>query len=63
MTVRNRPNLKTMYNDIIAASATPSCDWINFDSANLEARVMEIPTFEDVSLHVDVGSVVAFLSR
>lgn len=63
ITVRNRPNLKRMYKDVVESSATPHCDWISFDSAGLTARVTQLPTYDDVSLHVDVGAVVAFLSR
>ena len=63
ITLRNRPNLKSVYQSIIESSATPSTDWISFDPQNLEATVVSLPTFEDVSLPVDVGQVVAFLSR
>ncbi len=61
--VRNRPNLKKLYKNIIEGSVVPSTNWLAFDAENLEARVLTLPTFEDVSLPVDVGQVVAFLSR
>jgi len=63
ISVRNRGNLKTYYNSVIESSALPSTNWISFDPANLTATVTTLPTFEDVSLPVDVGQVVAFLSR
>lgn len=63
ITLRNRPNLKKMYRDVVDNSATEACSWINFDSAELKATVASLPIFEDVSLPVDVGQVVAFLSR
>lgn len=63
ITLRNRPNLKSLYQGILESAATPRTDWISFDSDSLEATVTSLPTFEDVSLPVDVGQVVAFLSR
>ncbi len=63
ITVRNRPNLKAMYQGIVESTTTENCDWINFDSGELKAIVTTLPSFEDVSLPVDVGQVVAFLSR
>lgn len=63
ITVRNRPNLRTMYSDLANADTSQRADWINFDGASLKAVVTQIPTMEDVSLKVDVGSVVAFLAR
>ena len=63
ITIRNRPNLKVHYRDVVDATVQPQTDWITFDPQNLEATVTAIPGFEDVSLPVDVGQVVAFLSR
>jgi small subunit ribosomal protein S4 len=63
VTVRNRPNLKAMYSGLVESGSLPSCDWISFDPGALRATVTALPTFEDVSLPVDVGQVVAFLSR
>ncbi len=63
VTLRNRPNLKKMYREVVDGSAQPQCDFVNFDSDNLSAIVTAVPTYEDVSLPVDVGAVVAFLSR
>jgi len=63
VSIRNRPNLKNLYRGILESSSTPRTNWINFDPDSLEATVTSLPTFEDVSLPVDVGQVVAFLSR
>ena len=63
ITVRNRPNLQAFYKELVESSATPSCDWLSFDPAKLEITVTTLPSYEDVSLPVDVGQVVAFLSR
>ncbi|MGH7127315.1 MAG: 30S ribosomal protein S4 [Planctomycetaceae bacterium] len=63
ITVRDRPNLRKMYQNVVEASTVPQTNWISFDPALLEARVLSLPTYDDVSLPVDVGQVVAFLSR
>lgn len=63
ITVRNRPNLRRMYADLANADTSQRADWISFDGAELKAVVTQVPTMEDVSLKVDVGSVVAFLAR
>jgi small subunit ribosomal protein S4 len=63
VTIRNRPNLRMLYSGIIESSVVPQADWIVFDQQTLEATVTSLPSIEDVSLAVDVGQVVAFLSR
>lgn len=62
ITVKNRPNLKKMYQEVSSASQG-DCSWVSFDSDELKAVVTSLPTMDDVSLPVDVGQVVAFLSR
>jgi small subunit ribosomal protein S4 len=63
ITLRNRPNLKNLYKAVIEESSPSRTDWIDFDSNSLTATVTSLPSFQDVSLPVDVGQVVAFLSR
>lgn len=63
ITLRNRPNLQKMYREIVDSHHAEGCDWISFDEKELKAIVTSLPTFDDVSLPVDVGQVVAFLSR
>lgn len=63
ISVRNRPNLKKVYQEIVGAASSTECHWITLDSDGLKATVTSLPTYEDVSLPVDVGQVVAFLSR
>ena len=63
VTVRNRPNIKALYQGLVESATSPETHWIVFDSATLAATVTSLPSFEDVSLPVDVGQVVAFLSR
>jgi small subunit ribosomal protein S4 len=61
--VRKRPNLQGIYRELAQASTSTHCEFLSADSENLEVVVTTLPTFEDVSLPVDVGQVVAFLSR
>lgn len=61
--VRNRPNLQTYYRGVIESSSSEQCPFLTVDASKLEAIVSAPPAFEDVSLPVDVGQVVAFLSR
>lgn len=61
--VKNRPNIQALYRAIQEGGSVPRTDWISFDPGALEARVNSLPTYEDVSLPVDVGQVVAFMSR
>jgi small subunit ribosomal protein S4 len=63
ITLRNRPNIQAMYKNVVESSTLPQCDWITFEPAQLRAVVTTLPTFDDVTLQVDVGQVVAFLSR
>lgn len=63
ISVRNRPNLQSVYREVAEGSSTPRCDWLSFDAQSLTVTVTSLPTMQDVSLPVDVGQVVAFLSR
>ena len=63
ISVRNRPNLKTLYGSLLDSGSTNDADWSDVDTDNLSATVTALPTAEDVSLPVDVGKVVVFLSR
>lgn len=63
ITVRNRANVQKHYKQLIESATVPQNNWINFDAGSLTATVTGLPTFEDVLLRVEVGQVVAFLSR
>lgn len=63
ITVRDRPNLKNLYREWVDSNATEVCEWIAFENNELRAVVTALPTYADVSLPVDIGKVVAFLSR
>lgn len=63
VTVKNRPNLKALYTERVGSNSRGNTPWISFDAGDLKAIVTTLPGIDDVSLPVDVGQVVAFLSR
>ncbi len=63
ITVRNRPNLKEIYRERMSNKSGEDVSWVSVDNDALKAVVTTLPTIDDVSLRVDVGSVVAFMSR
>lgn len=63
ITVRNRPNLQSLYEGSLSSSTSQQTGWLSASSDELKVIVTSLPQFEDVSLPVDVGQVVAFLSR
>jgi len=63
ITIRNRPNLKKMYHEVVESGSRQPVDWLSFDAKDLEARVTALPTAKDVSLPIDILQVVAFMSR
>ncbi|MCA9080631.1 MAG: 30S ribosomal protein S4 [Planctomycetaceae bacterium] len=63
VTVKNRPNLKQLYTGRISEVTNEGCAWISFDGTDHKAIVTSLPGFDDVSLPVEVGQVVAFMSR
>lgn len=63
ITIRPRPNLKKLYQELAESASRQPVDWISFDAKELEATVTALPTAKDVSLPVDILQVVAFMSR
>ena len=63
ITLRNRPNLKEIYRDRVSNKSGEDVSWVHMDSDEMKATVTTLPTIDDVSIKVDVGSVVAFMSR
>ncbi len=64
ITLRNRPNVRKLYRDIVDSASRQSTDWVSFDAKDLEARVQALPTAKDASVPpVEIGRVVAFMSR
>jgi small subunit ribosomal protein S4 len=63
ITVRNRPNLKKYYQEVVGSGSSSGSNWISFEGDELKAIVSSLPGVGDISLPVDVGQVVAFMSR
>ncbi|MEP3480484.1 MAG: 30S ribosomal protein S4 [Fuerstiella sp.] len=63
VTLRKRPNIEKLYKGISESLTTTDVDWINSDMSNMSCIVTVRPTFEDVSLLVDVNQVVSLMSR
>ena len=63
ITLRKRPGIQKLYKAIGENLTLPQTEWINFDQATMTAIVTTLPTYEDVSLVVDINQVVTFLSR
>jgi small subunit ribosomal protein S4 len=62
ITVRNRPNLTKLYKEQAGSGDSTTADWMSVDDEQ-KVTITSYPTFDDVTLPVDVGQVVAFLSR
>lgn len=63
ITVRPRTNLQTIYRSQIEESQSEPVEWLGVDQETLRATVLGLPGPTDVSLRVDVNTVVEFLSR
>ncbi len=64
VTVRNRPNLRNLYQAIAAMGVDGSgIEWVAYDNETLTATVQGTPSASDISLPVDVNIVVEFMSR
>ena len=63
ITVRPRPNLQTIYRSLMEETQADGLDWLTVDRDTLRATVQGLPGPTDVSLPVDVNTVVEFLSR
>jgi small subunit ribosomal protein S4 len=62
--VRGREALRDVYKGVLATTSAPQpLDWVTFDGEGLKATVQGLPGPSDISLPVDVNSVVEFLSR
>jgi small subunit ribosomal protein S4 len=63
ITLRNRPNIRKMYNTVGESSGGTTAEWLAVDKASMKIIVTTLPTVDDVGLKVDVGPVVVFMSR
>jgi small subunit ribosomal protein S4 len=63
ITVRPRTNVQNFYMGIAEVDGGGALDWVSFDAQTLCATVQGVPGPSDISLPVDVNTVVEFLSR
>ncbi len=63
VTVRPRVNLQTIYRSQLEEGQTQGTDWLTMDRETLRITIQGLPGPSDVSLPVDVNTVVEFLSR
>jgi small subunit ribosomal protein S4 len=63
VTVRPRSNLYAVYRSLADESETQPADWLTVDRETLRATVQGLPGPSDISLPVDINTVVEFLSR
>jgi small subunit ribosomal protein S4 len=63
VTVRPRGNLHAVYRSLVQEAQTQPIDWLTVDAETLRATLLGLPGPSDVSLPVDVNTVVEFLSR
>ena len=63
VTIRNRANLKTIYEGRIQEAEGQPADWLTVDTGEMMATVQALPEASDISLPVDANTVVEFLSR
>jgi len=63
VTVKDRPNLRKLYEGLASSGSRQDTAWISFIPAEQKAIVTTLPGADDISLPVDVGQVVAFMSR
>jgi small subunit ribosomal protein S4 len=63
ITVRPRPNLQIMYRSNLEEQQGESVEWLGIDRTTLQSTVHGMPGPSDISLPVDINTVVEFLSR
>ena len=63
ITVRARTNLQTVYRSLMEETQPEPTEWLTSDMQTLRATVQGAPGASDISLPVDVNTVVEFLSR
>ena len=61
VSVRNRPNVQTMYRNL--PTGGESLSWLNVDKEALRITVTGYPGGADISLPVQMGLVIEFMSR
>lgn len=61
--LRERENLQKFYRELVERANNVRPDWLALDQEKMEIRVVALPTYEDISLPVDVDRVVALMTR
>lgn len=61
--VRRRSNLEQYYSLVMESARREPCGWINTDEDALRVTVVGYPGHEDITLPVDILSVIEFMSR
>jgi small subunit ribosomal protein S4 len=63
ITVRPRGNLHIVYRSLMEETQPEPMEWLSSDMQTLRATVQGLPGASDISLPVDINTVVEFLSR
>jgi small subunit ribosomal protein S4 len=63
ITVRTREKIQRLYQAANQDSATEPVEWLAFDPETLRATMQGLPGPSDISLPVDVNTVIEFMSR
>jgi small subunit ribosomal protein S4 len=63
ITVRSREKLQYLYQHASSESSAEPLDWVSFDTETLRATVQGLPGPSDISVPVDINTVVEFMSR
>ncbi len=61
--VKPRGNLQTLYRSVLADQSGDPPVWITTEKDQLSASVTQLPAHEDISLPLNIGFVIEFLSR
>ena len=64
ITVKAKPNVHNLYQGIMSAGVDGvGLEWVSFDNESMTATVQGVPGPTDISLPVDVNTVIEFMSR
>src|SRR5690606_31871031 len=64
VSVKKRANVEELYKGIMESQSPNPPDWITFDQTNMSFTVSSLPDPKaDVSLPVEIGPVIEFMSR
>ena len=64
ITVKSKSSLRNLYQGIMAVGVDGvGLEWVSFDNETMTATVQGVPGPTDISLPVDVNTVIEFMSR